>query len=84
MLCLVDAQSDRGSTSEEKWISDDNDHFDDGVFVTTRSGRVAECMVHTKCSCVYGEETKNLTWGMKFFYSICMAYETYDAWDDGV
>ena len=80
MLCLVDAESDKGISLD----NDDFDDFDDGFFVTTRSGRVAGnwvdvpftlptpenagCMVHTKCSCVYGEDTKNLTWGMKFFY----------------
>ena len=41
MLCLVDAESDRGSTSEENCISDDNVDFDDGLFATTHSGRVA-------------------------------------------
>ena len=35
MLCLVDAESDRGPTSEENGISDDNDDFDDELFVTT-------------------------------------------------
>ena len=41
MLCLVDAESDRGSISKKNCISDDNDDLDDGLFVTTCSGRVA-------------------------------------------
>ena len=41
VLCLIDAENDRGSTSEENCMSNDNYDFGNGLFVTTRSDRVA-------------------------------------------